>query len=104
MVQARKDALTGADRDAVLINETDAAALGLRDGDAVRLANEQGELRGRVLIAPIKRRNLQIYWPEGNVLIDPRRRSPGAGVPDYNAFVRIDRLDVAADNAHVAAD
>jgi hypothetical protein len=37
-------------------------------------------------------------------LIDPRRRSPGGGVPDYNAFVRVEALGVAADDTHAAAD
>jgi molybdopterin-dependent oxidoreductase alpha subunit len=91
MVQERKDALTGALREAVLVSREDATALDLRDGDPVVLRNEHGELTGRVLIAPVKPRNLQVHWPEGNVLIDGRRRSPAAGVPDYNALVRLER-------------
>ncbi|MCC6704898.1 MAG: hypothetical protein IT334_08460, partial [Thermomicrobiales bacterium] len=48
-------------------------------------------------IAPIQPRNLQVHWPEGNVLLHPTRRSPESHVPDYNAFVRIERAAVAAD-------
>ncbi|MFP6617135.1 MAG: molybdopterin-dependent oxidoreductase, partial [Candidatus Hydrogenedentota bacterium] len=89
IVQAEKDAITGAGRDAVLMNAEDAGGLGLRLGDSITLENDQGSYRGKVYPVPIARRHLQIHWPEGNVLIDRNRRSPQAGVPDYNALVRI---------------
>jgi len=92
MVHAKKDAITGAVRDAILMNPSDATALGLSDGDAILLRSNVGEYRGHVLFAPVKPRNLQIHWPEGNVLIDHGRRSPTADVPDYNALVRVERI------------
>ncbi len=100
MVQERKDALTGASRDAIFMNASDAAALGLREGDRVRLCSDHGTFEGRIKLAPVALRNLQVYWPEGNVLLDPARRSPQSRVPDYNAVVRIEPLpapSVAAD-------
>lgn len=93
MVQDRQDALTGAVRDAVLVNRDDAQRLGLKDADAVILRSGTGEFRGRVRIAPMKPGNLEIHWPEGNVLIDRRRRSPDAGIPDFNALVRMEKMD-----------
>jgi molybdopterin-dependent oxidoreductase alpha subunit len=93
MVQERKDAITGAVREAVLMSQVDAETLGLQDGDAVILKNELGELKGRVYIAPIKPGNLQVHWPEGNVLLDQSKRSR-EGVPDYNAQVRLEKLNV----------
>ncbi|MCC5637291.1 FdhF/YdeP family oxidoreductase [Nostoc sp. CHAB 5844] len=90
MVQERKDAITGALREAVLINAADAAKLNLKDGDKVILQNELGELAGRIYIAPIQRGNLQVHWPEGNVLLDKSKRSL-EGVPDYNAVVRLEK-------------
>jgi molybdopterin-dependent oxidoreductase alpha subunit len=90
MVQERVDALTGAVREAVLMNTLDAQALGLRDGDEVTLRSDVGEYAGRVLRAPMQPRNVQVHWPEGSVLIDRRSRSPQAGIPDYNAVVRIE--------------
>ncbi len=90
MVQERKDSITGAMREAVLMSQVDADQLGLKDGDAVILKNELGELKGRVYIAPIKPGNLQVHWPEGNVLLDKSKRSL-EGVPDYNALVRLER-------------
>jgi molybdopterin-dependent oxidoreductase alpha subunit len=92
MVQERKDSITGAMREAVLMSQVDADQLGLKDGDAVILKNELGELKGRVYIAPIKPGNLQVHWPEGNVLLDKSKRSK-EGVPDYNALVRLERIE-----------
>jgi hypothetical protein len=40
--------------------------------------------------------NLEVHWPEGNVLIDRRRRSPQAGIPDYNAVVRVEKRRTGA--------
>ncbi|MDR7419625.1 MAG: FdhF/YdeP family oxidoreductase [Armatimonadota bacterium] len=90
MVHERRDAITGAAREAVLISAEDAARVGVRDGDRVVLRNGAGEYRGRAHIAPVKPGVLQIHWPEGNVLIDRRKRSPQAGIPDYNAVVRLE--------------
>ncbi len=92
MVQERKDAITGAVREAVLMSQVDAEQLGLKDGDGVILKNELGELKGRVFIAPIKPGNLQVHWPEGNVLLDKSKRSK-EGVPDYNALVRLEKAE-----------
>ncbi|MBD2525165.1 FdhF/YdeP family oxidoreductase [Nostoc sp. FACHB-133] len=91
MVQERKDAITGAVREAVLINAADAALLDLKDGDKVILKNELGELFCQVYIAPIQSGNLQVHWPEGNVLLDKSKRSL-EGVPDYNAIVRLEKI------------
>ncbi|MBH8554642.1 FdhF/YdeP family oxidoreductase [Nostocaceae cyanobacterium CENA357] len=90
MVQERKDAITGAMREAVLINAEDAAKLGLKNGDRIVLKNELGELSGEVYLAPIQSGNLQVHWPEGNILLHKNKRSL-EGVPDYNAIVRLER-------------
>jgi anaerobic selenocysteine-containing dehydrogenase len=92
MVQANRDALTGAMREAVLVNPGDAERLGVGQGDRVRLRSALGALDGVAHLAPIAPGNLQVHWPEGNVLIAGDRRSPGAGIPDYNARVSIERL------------
>ena len=90
MVQAGRDALTGAARDAVLISAPDAERLDLVQGDAIVLRSASGELRGRVQVAPIAPGNLQVHWPEGNLLIGDGRRSPEARIPDYNALVTVE--------------
>jgi molybdopterin-dependent oxidoreductase alpha subunit len=90
MVQERRDSLTGATREAVLLNEHDAERLGISDGAAVLVRSEVGELRGSAHLAPIAPGNVQVHWPEGNALIGERRRSPEAGIPDYNARVTVE--------------
>jgi anaerobic selenocysteine-containing dehydrogenase len=72
------------------MSQDDAQRLGLRDHDAVVLRSETGEYCGRIQVAPVKPGTLQVHWPEGNVLIDRRRRSREAGIPDYNALVRVE--------------
>jgi molybdopterin-dependent oxidoreductase alpha subunit len=90
MVHEKVDALTGAVREAVLMNPDDATALGLRNGDAVTLRSDVGAYSALVQFAPVQPRTVQVHWPEGSVLINRRSRSPEAGIPDYNAVVRIE--------------
>ena len=90
MVQERKEAITVAVREAVLMSWVDAEPLGFTDRDGVILKNELGELKGRVYLAPIKPGNLQVHWAEGNVLLDRNKRSPEIEIPDYNALVRLE--------------
>ena len=35
--------------------------------------------------------NVQVFFPEGNVLLLAGRRDPASGVPDYNAIVTVER-------------
>jgi anaerobic selenocysteine-containing dehydrogenase len=90
MVQADRDSLTGAARDDVLVSPADARRLGLGEGVAVIVRSPTGELRGRLRLAPVKPGNVQVHWPEGNVLVAAGVRSPQAGIPDYNALVTIE--------------
>jgi molybdopterin-dependent oxidoreductase alpha subunit len=93
MVFGETDPLTGARRDAVYVDEADAAALGLEEGAPVVLRSEVGEYRGRVKLARLPSRTLQVHWPEGNVLIGagPAHREATSKVPDYNAVVTLER-------------
>jgi molybdopterin-dependent oxidoreductase alpha subunit len=95
MVQEKKDAITGAFREAVLMSREDAEKLGLKQGDAVVLKNDLGELQGKVYIAAVKQGNLQVHWPEGNVLLDRKKRSHISGIPDYNAIVHLEKASVS---------
>jgi anaerobic selenocysteine-containing dehydrogenase len=91
LIYAEVDPLTGAARDAVLMSASDAASLHLRHGDAVVLTSEAGRLEGRIFLAPIASGNLQVHWPEGNVLLSRGVCDIGGGVPDYNAVVRVEK-------------
>ena len=35
--------------------------------------------------------NLDVHWPEGNVLLSAARRDARSGEPDYNVEVRVER-------------
>jgi molybdopterin-dependent oxidoreductase alpha subunit len=89
MIHPGKDPLTGAERDAVFMADVDMTRLGLHEGSAVVLRSEHGELRGRVLPSRIRTGNLQVFFPEGNVLIAPGVRDPVSRIPDFNATVSV---------------
>ena len=91
LIYAEVDPLNGASRDAVLMNPDDAAALRLAHDDRILLTNHVGTLTGRVFLAPIARGNLQVHWPEGNVIIRRGVTDPAGGVPDYNTRVRVEK-------------
>ena len=95
MVFAESDPLTGASRDAVYIDAADAAELGGGDGAAVRLTSDAGSMLGRLKIARLPARSLQVHWPEGNALVGgtPPEREPRSKVPDYNAVVAVELLE-----------
>lgn len=93
MVQSRYDSLTGARREDVFISPEDARRLKLEEGDPVLLRSDVGEFRGRVKFMPIRAGNLQVHWPEGNVLIGRGRVDPGCGIPDYNAVAQLIPLE-----------
>lgn len=92
LIYAEVDPITGAPRDAVFINPEDASRLHLRNRDPVALVNELGRFQGRVFLAPIAAGNLQIHWPEGNVLIRRGVSDPAGGVPDYNMRVMVEKI------------
>lgn len=89
MVQADRDPLTGAERDALFISAEDVAALGLADGAAVIVRSDYGELPVRLAVSPMRSGNVEAFFPEANVLLAAGRRDRSSGVPDYNAVVQI---------------
>ena len=70
----------------------DARDLAVESGTAVRLRSEHGEMAARVHVAPIRAGNVQVFFPEGNVLLPTGIRDPESGVPDYTT--RVDVLPV----------
>lgn len=89
MIQAEVDPLNGARREDVLMSAEDARRLQVREGEKILLRNEIGEYRGLVKLAEIKPGNLQVHWPEGNVLIARGVLDPLCGIPDYNTVVEV---------------
>jgi anaerobic selenocysteine-containing dehydrogenase len=91
MVFKQRDPLTGAARDALFMSSDDVRELGLRDGEAVSVRSDTGQVRARVHVAPIRPRNVQMFVPEANPLIAAGLRDEVALVPDYNAVVEVRR-------------
>ena len=83
MVHEDIDPNNAAPRDAILMSPEDAKRLGLGSGEAVELKNNFGTYRGKIILAPVTIGTLAIHWPEGNVLVDPKARSPLAAIPAY---------------------
>ena len=92
MVHRDFDPLTGARREDVLMSRQDAERIGLADGDGVLLTSSTGQMRGRCMVAPIAPGNVQVHWPEGNVLIERGVSDPECGIPDFNTEVEIERI------------
>ncbi len=92
LVYAEIDPLNDAPRDAVLMNPEDAAGLHLMNRDRIALVNGVGRYEGRVWLAPMARGNLQIHWPEGNVIIRRGVVDQTGGVPDYNTRVKVEKV------------
>jgi predicted molibdopterin-dependent oxidoreductase YjgC len=91
MVQRARDPLTGARREDVLVSAEDAARLGIATGDAVRLTSPFGAYDGRALVDQIKPGNLEVHWPEGNVLLSRDELDRASREPDYNAVVSLEK-------------
>ena len=89
MIQRDVDPLTGAHRDDVLMSATDMARLGIQEGDAVELRSASGAMTGRARAAEIVPGNLEVHWPEGNVLLDAGAIDHASMEPDYNATVTV---------------
>lgn len=92
IVQNEVDQLTGAARNHVFISPEDMTRLGLRSNQPIELFNAHGVFRGRAFEAKLTLGNIQLHWPEANVLLDPEHIDPGGKVPDYGARVRVRAL------------
>jgi molybdopterin-dependent oxidoreductase alpha subunit len=90
MIQRQVDPLTGADREDILISGDDLMRLRLREGAVVQLSSSSGTFKGKLKRAPIKPGNLEVHWPEGNVLLAGAPHDPESLEPDYNAVVTIE--------------
>jgi predicted molibdopterin-dependent oxidoreductase YjgC len=92
LVHHDADPLTGARREDVLMAAEDAARLGLSEGDAVRLTSRTGSFVGRARIDRVKPGNLEVHWPEANVLLSREEIDLMSHEPDYNAVVAVEKV------------
>jgi molybdopterin-dependent oxidoreductase alpha subunit len=94
MIFSEYDAATGADRYDVFINEEDARRLNIKEGEPVVLHNKNGTFRGRAKLADVRQGNIEVFWPEGNVLMNVGVYEPEAGVPEYNVSAILEKAEV----------
>src|SRR5262245_27370138 len=92
MIQREVDPLTGAAREAVFISSDDLKRLSLQSGQRVRLTSADGISEGTLRQASIKPGNLEVHWPEGNILLSGTAIDPDSMEPDYNAVVTLEAI------------
>jgi molybdopterin-dependent oxidoreductase alpha subunit len=71
-------------RDVLMMASDDARALGVGEGDRVRVESKAGEMMLRVAITKIRPGNVAAYYPEANVLVD-RRIDPRSKTPAFKS-------------------
>ncbi|REK74358.1 FdhF/YdeP family oxidoreductase [Paenibacillus paeoniae] len=93
MIYGEQDSFNAAGRYDVLISAQDAQRLDLEDEDAIVVHNRNGLFHGRAKLAPVASGNIELYWPESNMLFKRGVYEPHAGIPEYNASVQVERAD-----------
>jgi len=93
MVYSETDPFNAANRDDVLISEEDCVAHNIQDGEMIVVHNATGTFQGRAKFANMRQGNIELYWPEGNVLIPKGVYEPFAGIPEYNTSVIVERAE-----------
>lgn len=87
------DPFNAADRDDVLMNEEDARELGIAEGNPVVVYNQYGMYKGQAKFVNIKPGNVELHWPEGNVVIPQGVYEEYAGIPEYTTQVIVEKAD-----------
>ncbi|MEJ8765543.1 FdhF/YdeP family oxidoreductase [Oceanobacillus sp. HCA-5259] len=93
MIYDELDPFNAADRDDVLMNELDAAELGVAEGDPIVVYNQYGMYKGQAKFVNIKAGNIELHWPEGNVVIPQGVYEEFAGIPEYTTLVIVEKAD-----------
>jgi anaerobic selenocysteine-containing dehydrogenase len=93
MIYSNKDPFNNADRYDVLINAEDARELRIVEGENIVVYNKFGTFQGHAKFEATRRGNVQVHWPEGNVLIPKGVYETYAGIPEYNTAVKIEKAD-----------
>src|SRR5690625_4850726 len=93
MIYGDKDPFTDADRHDILLHEADALSLNIQEGDPIVVYNKQGYFNGRAKFAPVKKGNLEVFWPEANSLLKESVYETYAGIPEYHAAVIVEKAE-----------
>src|SRR5690625_4148937 len=93
MIYGDKDPFTDADRHDILLHEADALSLNIPEGDQIVVYTKQGYFNGRAKFAPVKKGNLEVFWPEANSLLKESVYETYAGIPEYHAAVIVEKAE-----------
>lgn len=93
MIYDERDPFNAADRDDVLMNQEDGAELGIEEGEPIVVYNQYGMYKGQAKFVAVRRGNIELHWPEGNVVIPQGVYEDFAGIPEYNTAVIVEKAD-----------
>lgn len=93
LIYSETDPFNAAERDDVLMNAEDAAELDIKEGEHIVVFNQHGMHRGKAKLVNVQRGNIQLHWPEGNVVLPMSVYEEHAGIPEYNVAVVIEKAD-----------
>ncbi|WP_221567381.1 FdhF/YdeP family oxidoreductase [Alkalihalobacillus sp. TS-13] len=93
MIYSDQDPFNQAERYDVLMNEEDGKKYGIEQGDAIVVYNKHGLFHGKARFVDVKPGNIQVHWPEGNVLIPKGVYEQFAGIPEYNTAVIVEKSE-----------
>ena len=87
-------------RDVVMMARADGEALGLDEGDRLRVVTDTGSLEVSAAFVDLRPGNLAMYYPEANALV-PRKLDPRSKTPAFKSVVA--RLVPVGDSTASAA-
>ncbi|WP_408008707.1 FdhF/YdeP family oxidoreductase [Pseudalkalibacillus sp. A8] len=93
MIYSDQDPFNQAERYDVLMNEEDGKKYGIGQGEAIVVYNKYGLFHGKARFVEVKPGNIQVHWPEGNVLIPKGVYEQYAGIPEYNTAVIVEKAE-----------
>lgn len=93
MIYDERDPFNEAERDDVLMNKEDAMEHDIAEGDPIVVYNQYGMYKGQAKFVSIRKGNLELHWPEGNVVIPQGVYEEQAGIPEYNTIVIVEKAD-----------
>lgn len=93
MIYSDKDPFNAADRFSVLMNSEDGKIHQIQEGDSVVVHNAIGIFYGHAKFVNIRSGNIELYWPEANVILPKGVYEPLAGIPEYNTTVALEKAE-----------
>lgn len=93
MIYSEFDPFNAAERDDVLMNAEDALIHDINEGDPIVVYNQFGMHKGNAKFVAIRKGNVELHWPEGNVVLPQGVYEEHAGIPEYNTSVIIEKAD-----------